>query len=1141
MMDIWEILRLEETCDKSAIRRAYAERAKEFNPEEHPEEFLRIREAYEKALAYARAAGVAMQSTKGTDKIETQDSPNQQIDKSQLNKLQPNKPQQDKSQQDKSQNIQQGEITSQESKSSTSGFHWDFTEENPFRSGEGIRRFRELYTGKRSKDRTAWSDYFLSDVFLEGYQEKDFAELMLEVVRENAAQYPPNKEFLTELYIAYGLSAYKTIGEDDQPRMVLQMNDTTAHFSGMEYIREIARMGPAVTRFKGNEPAMAAGFRDYRELLALARNEIWDAASVIALGKIIDRYKLSNISDRPIWNADQYELSQRHPKSLKLLTYFFKNAQDSAVTQEAVNLQEAVDVQKSSVAQDTVNSREAAELQESASVQGEASLQETANDQRKNNEQKTAYLQVTARAELPAEAYRMLWSHLGLESVTHGREKLLYGGLRKAVLDHVPGMIEQPKVDYNKLNLEFFYNFHRGGITHFRNEGQTLEEREKLDRFLRREDVQIALWDEGYVDKQILHYWISRRSGSYLLDQLEAFYSAHRDMSLANCVLDKIKSARDYKRIDTTLEEDAQVVPVEGGFDIKNRACLRYYLHAAFHLACGVQNQIILGNFLQDRMPYSEEWSRRFAGAAAGELEVRHPLEIRFGEAGEDVLSIMFHPRYLEYSWNGSPMIPRFPGQALAEVEDDTYFWLLAPVAAAPYEAYSGIYQELVNRLSRLPAWEGDIPMIADCIAGSICYFEENQEPICTLHAEKKDQLFGCDIYEDGTLIFYEETNERKITISQDDNVPDVETAIKMGRRLLREMTTEWDVDVHLELLPEQILVRDKWNIASALAGEEVTEEAIHKYLKEYFKGKIRRLELDFGGRALVFLKDGEMKRYACLYFEHLKQRWFRLVGMPEVYEVVDEKDVVYEPFGLGMLPNYVIHHNPRYMESRLEEVFDQVACEEPNPAFLMWSSQVYFTAESQQYHLAQRLFGAYSPEQACSRLQEQFYIPVLPKEISYNDEDGKQWKPIDNARDKGFVQDMLARYMAGRLDRLVLEWEYSVEYTSGTKDVRNRCIVLVQDQGKHQMIFSDDSQSGITYLVANVGEYLNAKGKKYRKVDFCGRTVPGYLVHMDMRRIRDCLDLLIPQIENPSMILGQLGEFAYVGREECEENHLLM
>ena len=42
MMDIWEILQLGETCDRNAIRKAYAERARNFNQEEHPEEFLRI-------------------------------------------------------------------------------------------------------------------------------------------------------------------------------------------------------------------------------------------------------------------------------------------------------------------------------------------------------------------------------------------------------------------------------------------------------------------------------------------------------------------------------------------------------------------------------------------------------------------------------------------------------------------------------------------------------------------------------------------------------------------------------------------------------------------------------------------------------------------------------------------------------------------------------------------------------------------------------------------------------------------------------------------------------------------------------------------------------------------------------------------
>ena len=383
-MDIWEILQVEETCDKSVIRKAYAERAKEYNPEEHPEEFLRIREAYEKALAHARGADTG----EGMEKAVMRQSDNLQSDKGRnMSK------QEDKSRED----------TSRKSKVFAAGFHWDFTEENPFRNGEGIERFRELYTGKHRKDSAAWVDYFLSDVFLEGYREKDFAELMLEVVRENAAQYPPNKEFLTALYAAYGISAHKTAADDGQIGMVLQMNDSTAHFSGIEYIGEIAGLGSAITRLKGNEPAMAAGFRDYRELLALARKDVWDADALIALGKVIDRYRLSNISDRPMWNADQYELMQRHPKSLKLMTYFFKNAQKAADSRAAVYSRET------------------------------------------ENKQKTAETQVIVRDELPAEVYRILWSHLGLENATHGREKLLYGGLREAVLDHVPGVMEQDR------------------------------------------------------------------------------------------------------------------------------------------------------------------------------------------------------------------------------------------------------------------------------------------------------------------------------------------------------------------------------------------------------------------------------------------------------------------------------------------------------------------------------------------------------------------------------------------------------------------------------------------------------------------------------------------------------------------------
>ena len=53
---MWNILGIEPTTDIKAIKAAYARLAKQYNPEEHPEEFKRIFDAYKSACAYARSA-----------------------------------------------------------------------------------------------------------------------------------------------------------------------------------------------------------------------------------------------------------------------------------------------------------------------------------------------------------------------------------------------------------------------------------------------------------------------------------------------------------------------------------------------------------------------------------------------------------------------------------------------------------------------------------------------------------------------------------------------------------------------------------------------------------------------------------------------------------------------------------------------------------------------------------------------------------------------------------------------------------------------------------------------------------------------------------------------------------------------------
>ena len=55
-MNAWRVLGLEPTRDVAAIRRAYAVAARRYHPEEQPEEFQRVHDAYQQALAYARTA-----------------------------------------------------------------------------------------------------------------------------------------------------------------------------------------------------------------------------------------------------------------------------------------------------------------------------------------------------------------------------------------------------------------------------------------------------------------------------------------------------------------------------------------------------------------------------------------------------------------------------------------------------------------------------------------------------------------------------------------------------------------------------------------------------------------------------------------------------------------------------------------------------------------------------------------------------------------------------------------------------------------------------------------------------------------------------------------------------------------------------
>ena len=53
MERFWEILGIMPTSDKKTIRAAYSEQSKKYHPEEEPEAFQKLHEAYEAAIDYA--------------------------------------------------------------------------------------------------------------------------------------------------------------------------------------------------------------------------------------------------------------------------------------------------------------------------------------------------------------------------------------------------------------------------------------------------------------------------------------------------------------------------------------------------------------------------------------------------------------------------------------------------------------------------------------------------------------------------------------------------------------------------------------------------------------------------------------------------------------------------------------------------------------------------------------------------------------------------------------------------------------------------------------------------------------------------------------------------------------------------------
>lgn len=1066
MSDIWSILGLEPTRDASAVRRAYARQARQCHPEEDPEGFMRLREAYQAALDYAQEASDAPAGRKGPD---TEQGPD-------------------------------GEAPAD------SG--WTMEDEpedgpNPFEDSEAIRQFLELYTGKQRKDGKRWLDYFTSAAFLDAAREPKFTRLLLEHVNRLEEEYPVNREFLNWLCVAYQFVG-KRIEYLDRVEFEFRIYQR-AEFDGLGNIFEIAKKGPLPKQPKGNELAVLTSFLEYWHLVSLAKAGDWGEEAVDVFSQIIGRYASSYITDKCQQRRDMdYE---RHPAGLRVLTHFFE------------------------------------------------------------------------RDGLPDELYRIAWQKLDLKTALMGRAKILYGRLRERVLERLPDIGGEKRESFAKLKTETFSYF---ADCYRRAGSDPQKDMEETDALFAREDFQRALLDRRFAEEEMLHVWVNEDRCDYYLQRVADFYEAHPAAPCAQRIMDRAREMMKVRENAARIEEDQNAAVSEDAMTLTNRAFFRHWINTGFYQARDPESGQYLMGYVNQELPWLPEWSRSFLGVEGDGTPEPKTVACTLGG---DRVEVRLHLRYIDFLLNGTLVFrPCLEWDRVAALTDTDMFFFLLPITVTTYDRYEPVKAELLRRLTDTAAPEDGRTFIAACLAGQVCslplpgelwssdgdelpededelgddeHSVDNGQPYeplppeaalpFELFAEDAEHLYGCAWFQRDKVVapFQQTQYGRQAAGDAVEDVPDSETAVTVARQLLDETLhprglaleelVNLPAEVHAE--PDFMAIlrapsRHGEDMPRELLGEDVTLEALEELLWLFADGKITRLELSWPcaipvgeeqewepRRSLVFLKDAA--GYACLYFDDFCAQSYALLARPELYGKDKGRKIEYIPFRQSELLRELIHRGFSTIRRQLPAIFSQVSW--PNNVKFraggIWHHAVSVTHGRHKYNLDKQLLGGFSEEQARNNGDARFYFYTYPNAAAWVDSGGTVETLVVGEQNREKLQQVMVGFLGGSWPRLRLTW--------GSEPEKRQHIVLLHEAGSFLLAWVDETKRRVEFHVADRYTYMDVEGRKYPKATFQGRTVGAYLVHDGAKALRNALELLLANMDEPSRIINKFAEYA--------------
>lgn len=734
---------------------------------------------------------------------------------------------------------------------------------------------------------------------------------------------------------------------------------------------------------------------------------------------------------------------------------------------------------------------------------------------------------------LPEEAYEILWNTLELNSAVMGRAQILYGKLRQIAQEKAP-QVCVPREQFVELRSAFIEL--SGQLYHF--DADMPQNRELTDAFLARWDFQRAARTRMFVRDEILHHWCGPYDPhtAYFLRQLMALYQREPSFPYAREVVEAIQDSIDQwekeearKRVQENLGNLAREEITLDCCSPRHPLFLRYFLRNSFYHA-DTSDGKSLAVLLDQQFPQDAGWVRRLAEKKLSLPVVLHQKNI--AEDGQEQVEtlefeIRFHQFYLEYRCDGQPVCnPVLPFWGLCQLEDELRFLMLLPVMGAYQEDLEQVKEILKERLARLNLPEEVLAVVSDALAREIACMAPMGDGVGSLRPaffarEEEDIACFCEWYGNGRMLTFRRTaeGEQILHTSCYEDIRSLQEAARRAKKILDEI-----------FLPAPGLRTIKPGLCGSIHAdyngqpsrdyppEEISQPLLEQLFHDFEQQRVHRLVFD-GRLVLLWDFEGQGGTCALLRFYDGDQRWEALLANRDMYCSVDSTMVPQSTFRLGHLPVYLLHRGPGKPLRALTAILSGAPERSEQ-----WSTKVYLYSAKPYYYMVKRTIGCFTPEESRGpMLRARYFMPKTPHRFFYQKPDGELCTlPVEGAA-RMTLQSQLAGFEAGNQDYLVIRWQLEEEGVV-------HLVLLHEKAGtehRYQAIVIQDNCQSIDYLVADRWEYINTD-KKLIKAEFQGRKIPCYLIHYDMKIIRDFLDLFFISIPKFDPLLrNQFGAFA--------------